>query len=121
MYDFLRHGSLVVLIRDHGIRAGDVWCVPLSSSLSRLLTRPCRFMLQNFDLAMASIKTALETLLVRTTEDAEDENDSDDGNDRAAGDEGVTGEDEIARPLGVEDGQSLPSLSRSIGTDAEGK
>lgn len=74
-----------------------------------------RFMLQDFDTAIGTIKAALETLLQRTDQDIENDNDSDDGQDQAGnGEEGAPKEDEIARPPNVNDGSLLPSLSRSL-------
>ena len=46
LYDFFKHGSLEVLIRDNRIKSGDVW-----------------FHLKDFSLTLASIVASLETLV----------------------------------------------------------
>lgn len=46
IYDFFKHGDLSALVRDNGIRAGDVW-----------------FLLKNFSLILATIVTSLTNFL----------------------------------------------------------
>lgn len=61
----------------------------------------------DFASALSSLKTSLEVILERSTEDHEEDNDSDDGQDGGPMDgeegEGSKVEDEIARPVGVND------------------
>lgn len=62
----------------------------------------------DFASALAAIKTSLEVILERSTEDLEEDNDSDDGQDGGPGMDGEDGDggkvaDEITRPIGVND------------------
>lgn len=54
----------------------------------------------DFSTALGAIQTSLEVILERSTEDREEDNDSDDGRD-AGEDEKL--DDEIKRPVGVND------------------
>ncbi|TPX36142.1 hypothetical protein SmJEL517_g01613 [Synchytrium microbalum] len=62
--DFLKHGSLTVLVRDNCVRRGDAW-----------------FLLQDFDLALSTIKQSLERLLGHKEDSEDDGNDSDEEKD----------------------------------------
>lgn len=57
--------------------------------------------LGDFATALAAIKTSLEVILERSTEDREEDNDSDDGRDGVQDDEETKLDDEIKRPVGV--------------------
>ncbi|KAL8287587.1 hypothetical protein RQP46_003445 [Phenoliferia psychrophenolica] len=83
--DFFKHGSLDVLVRDNAVLRGEVW-----------------FQLNEFNMAVTSVKTALEALLQQSSEDKDDEQDSDDGMGNDDLEEGGN-DDQIARPPKVND------------------
>ncbi|KDE02846.1 hypothetical protein MVLG_06636 [Microbotryum lychnidis-dioicae p1A1 Lamole] len=99
--DFFRHGSLDVLVRDNGISRSFVW-----------------YALKDFDTALTTVKTTIETLLQRSSVATDDDGaDSDDDNGgfewkgrsnattttTAGEEEGQSSEAEITRPAGVSD------------------
>ncbi|KAL2883508.1 hypothetical protein SGCOL_001191 [Colletotrichum sp. CLE4] len=55
IYDFFKHGDLDTLVRDNGIKGGDVW-----------------FRLKDFSLILATIVTSLENILNRVDADGAD-------------------------------------------------
>lgn len=61
LYDFYKHGSLEVLVRDNGIRRGDVW-----------------FLLKDFSLSLAAICTSMEAIFGA---DLDEDSDGDDASE----------------------------------------
>ncbi|KAF4582000.1 DEAD-like helicase [Ophiocordyceps camponoti-floridani] len=57
IFDFFKHGDLTTLVRDNGIRRGDVW-----------------FLLKDFSLVLAMIVTSLENLLSSSSPLDDDDN-----------------------------------------------
>lgn len=63
IYDFYKHGSMDVLMRDNRIKGGDVW-----------------FLLKDFWLTLSTIVTGLEAIISgKDASDAHDDDDEDDG------------------------------------------
>ncbi|TFK38254.1 hypothetical protein BDQ12DRAFT_684235 [Crucibulum laeve] len=118
LLDFYTHGQVATLAAANGIRRGDVW-----------------YLLQDFTLILATIKAALEQLLLRVSKrssvrDDSDEEDTDIDLDRVIVDTNEVdqvdiaepGESDFKRPLGVQDiDWKVYELVRSVSVEFEKK
>ncbi|TFB04273.1 hypothetical protein CCMA1212_003805 [Trichoderma ghanense] len=92
LYDFYKHGSMLVLVRDNGIRRGDVW-----------------FHLKDFSRTLSTIISSLTVLMDASDVDAEEACEDDEGES--------DGEPEKTKGSGVRDDSSEEATSSPSSVD----
>lgn len=89
LYDFYMHGQPSTLANDNGIRRGDVWYVFYTAStlLETHVNHLHRYLLQDFQLTLLTIRGAVEQLLLNASQEtaSSDEDEADTETDSGYG------------------------------------